>query len=378
MLNSVKIKLAMQKLGLSPANLAQLCNVSKEAVSNWLSGESIPRPNKLKSLSEALNLEIQSLLTDKLSTSDPIVAYRTRKNRPVTGKAQEAAFDLACNLRELVPLVSRSALFNPPVLESPIIEDSYIRNVAQQVRAKIGLTPKAPLCREQLLQLHHDFGSILVPVFWGKNKDGHENALSVYLPDSKISWVIFNLNSYDDDFNYWLAHELGHCYSLHMLQGDDGETFAERFAQELLFPFEVALDALESIKADDSPKERANWYAGTFSTSIVTIIRQCDRVANSQNVSKTGIETNYFWADWNVGRKYVPRVVEVLFGKIKLSTEEYILKCEDVFKTPIFRALAQWQANEGGRSPAFISTVLNVDIGQAIDLSHALLKLESS
>lgn len=365
----------MQQLGLSQANLAQLCNVSKEAVSNWLSGESIPRPNKLKSLAEALNLDIQSILKAEDSTPEPIVAYRTRKNLEVTGKAKEAAYDLAAHLRELVPFIRKSTLFTPPILENPSLAEDYIREASQQVRAKIGLSPKAPLCREHLLQLHHDFGSILVPVLWGDNKDGHENALSVYLPESKISWVIFSLNAHDDDFNYWLAHELGHCYTLHTLQGNDGEKFAERFAQELLFPFEIATDALESIKANASPKERASWYAGTYSTSIVTVIRQSDRVAESLRVTPTGIETRSFWVDWNAGRKFVPTVLEVLFGESKLSTEQYILKCEDEFKTPIFSALAQWQEKEGGRSPSFISSALNIDIGQAIELSHVLSKL---
>lgn len=368
----------MQQLGLSQARLAKLCNVSKESVSNWISGESIPRPNKLKSLAESLNLEIEDLLKSEQSIPEPIIAYRTKRNRPVTGDAKEAAFDLAAHLRELVPFVRKNALFTPPILQNPSLDDDYIREAAQQVRAKIGLTPKAPLCREHLLQLHQDFGSILVPVFWGENKVGHENALSVYLPDSKISWVIFSLNAHDDDFNYWLAHELGHCYSLHTLQDEAGEFFAERFAQELLFPYEVAIDALESIKADESPRERANWYAGTYGTSIVTVIRQSDRIAKILGTKSTGIETNSFWASWNASRRFAPTVVEVLFGDTQLSTEEYILKCEDEFNTPVFRAMAQWQAAEGGRSPSYISSALNIDIGQAIELSHALFKLQIS
>ena len=377
MLNATTIHTAMQQLGLSQAKLASLCNVSKEAVSNWLSGESIPRPNKLKSLAEVLHLEIDDLLKAEQLIPEPIIAYRTKRNRPVTGNSKEAALDLAASLRELVPFVRKNALFTPPILQNPLLDDDYIREATQQVRAKIGLTPKAPLCRAHLLQLHQDFGSILVPVFWGQNKVGHENALSVYLPDSKVSWVIFSLNAHDDDFNYWLAHELGHCYSLHALQDEAGELFAERFAQELLFPQEVATDALESIKADDSPRERANWYAGTYSTSIVTVIRQADKMAKILGVEPTGIETNSFWAQWTASRNYMPTVVEVLFGEAQLTTEEYILKCEDEFKTPVFRALAQWQAAEGGRSPSFISSALNIDIGQALELSHALLKLQT-
>lgn len=377
MLNIALINSRMQARGLSQTELAKKCDVSKEAVSNWLSGESIPRPNKLVALSEALLIEIDKLFGGEDSMPDPVVAYRTRKNRVVTGPAMEAANELAHQLRELLPFVRREAIFSPPILERPSLDDHYIREAARQVRSRLGLSPKAPLTRKQILSLHHDFGSILVPVLWGASKDGHENALSVYLPDSKTSWVVFSLNAYDDDFNYWLAHELGHCYTLHALQGDEGEQFAERFAQELLFPYEVAVDALAAIKSDESPKERANWYAGNYGSSIVTVIRQADRAAKILDKEPTGVENPSFWAAWNSNRRYVPRVVDVLFGSEKLSAEEYILKAEDEFNTPVFRALAQWQINEGGRSPAFIASALNIDLGQALDISHALLKLHT-
>ena len=62
-----------------------------------------------------------------------------------------------------------------------------------------------------LLQLLKDFGAVLVPVYWGGDKVGHENAMSVYLPDSKASWVLFNVGCRLDDLSYWLAHEFGHC-----------------------------------------------------------------------------------------------------------------------------------------------------------------------
>lgn len=375
MLNTALIKSTMRKLGLSQGALAERCNVSKEAVSNWLSGESVPRPNKIKALGEALSLPVDDLFVVEEAFPEPVVAYRTSRNRAVTGPAREAAEDLARHLQELVPFIQREALFAPPVLEAPRLDDDYIQEAAKQVRARIGLTPKAALTRAQLLELHREFGSLLVPVLWSGTKAGHENALSVYLPDSKTSWVVFSLNARNDDFNYWLAHELGHCYSLHALRGDEGEEFSERFAQELLFPVEAAADALEDIVADRSRKERAAWYAGKHDISIVTVIKQVDRVARLSGKPITGLDTPAFWRAWNVTRSSVPTVVEVMFGTRELSAEEYVLKCEDQFNTPVFRALAQWQGQAGGRSPAFISAALNISVGQAVELSHFLMKL---
>lgn len=378
MLNISLIQAAMTRLGLNQPALAKLCGVSKEAVSNWLSGESLPRPNKLKVLSTALSLDIDTLLRSEDLTQEPIVAYRTRRNRAVSGASLEAAEDLARHLRELVPFVRRETLFVPPVLSAPRLDDHYIREATRQVRARIGVGPKVPLAREQLIALHQDFGSFLVPVQWGGEKDGHENALSVYLPESQTSWVVFNLNARDDDANYWLAHELGHCYTLHALQDDEGEDFSERFAQELLFPFEAASEALAVINADTSSKERANWYAGHYGISIVTVLKQADRAAEILEQESTGLLTSRFWGEWQASRRQTMTLAEALFGAETLSAEEYVLKSEEAFKTPIFRALAQWQVQEGGRSPAFIASALNINLGQAIELSHLLMKLQGA
>lgn len=375
MLNTTLIRTVMQQLGLSQSALADLCKVSKEAVSNWLSGESVPRPNKARALADVLKVSIESLFSGSDSVTEPVVAYRTHRNRAVTGNAKEAADDIARHLRELVPFVQRETLFAPPVLEAPELNDAYIREAVRQVRARVGLAPTDPLTRARLLELHREFGSFLVPVFWGRDKSGHENALSVLLPDSRTSWVVFSLSAKNDDFNYWLAHELGHCYSLHVLQGDDGEQFAERFAQELLFPLEAATQALEGIESTSLLMEHANWYAGKYDLSVVTVIKQLDRAAQGAGHPKTGLDNVAFWRAWNKNRKNVPTVSEALFGSSELSTEEYVLRSEEVFDTPFFRALAQWQVQEGGRSPAFISAVLNIELGSALELSHFLMKL---
>lgn len=54
-----------------------------------------------------------------------------------------------------------------------------------------------------------------MPVFWSGDREGHENAMSVYLPDSRTTWVLFNLGCRIDDFSCWRAHELGHALILH-------------------------------------------------------------------------------------------------------------------------------------------------------------------
>ena len=372
MLNLEKIRVQMGQLGLNQAELAAHCGVSKEAVSNWLSGESIPRPRKLAVIAAVLEMSVEALFDTSEVPATPVVAYRTRKNVAPSAEVLEAALEIGNHLRELLAFVRPEDLFAAPLLSSPVLSESYIRAVARQTRLRINLTDIEPVTCDDLLSLHHSFQSILVPVVWGAERVGHENALSVYLPDTKSSWVMFSLNARIDDFNYWLAHELAHTFSLHALQNEEGELFAEKFAQELLFPHEAAEAALDAVINSDSPMAEAERYAKAYNISVVTVIRQLDRVALSAGRPCTGLETRDFWDKWNASRGDIPTVTHSLFGIEKLSVQEYVEKCEEKFKTPIFKALGAWQRIEGGRSPSFVAATLNIGLTDAIELSHFL------
>ena len=364
----------MTDRSLNQSAIAEQCNVSREAVSNWLSGQSTPRPLKLKTLAKALGLSVAELVQAREQQPEPVVAYRTQHRVPASMESLKAAEELAYKLRELVPFIFGETFFTPPHLEYPRLDDEYIRKVTAQIRARRNLTQLAPISREHLCDMHHAFGSIFIPVLWSGDRVGHENALSVYLPESKSSWVVLNLNARNDDFNYWLAHELGHCYSLHALRDNDGEIFSERFAQELLFPHEVALEALNTFSTCDNLMAHAEYLAKMYNISIITVIRQIDRVAVERGDAKCGLETEDFWNSWKQNRHLVPTVAQSLFGPDELTSDSYIENSEKYFRTPVFKAISSWQKNEGGRSPAFIAATLNVGLADANEISKTLLK----
>lgn len=372
MLNLHAITEAMDRLSMSQSALADGCKVSREAVSNWLSGESRPRPAKLKAIAETLGIEVKGLLLPDLSNV-PVVAYRTKKKEPASDSSMAAAVELAAQLRLLVPY-AHIPHFSPARLDSPRVDHDYVYEVTQTIRHKLCLSKNEPISRDQLLNLHRHFGSILVPVRWRGDRTGHENALSVYLPDSQSSWVVFSLNARNDDFNYWLAHELAHCYSLHILTGDLGEEFAELFAQELLFPTDAATVAIEEIFSQSEPVVRARYLAEAYNISVVTVIKQTERTAIAAGKKFDSLQTKNFWDEWNASRELVPTVARTLFGSDDIEIGQYVETSETIFKTPIFAAIAKWQHEEQGRSPAFISSVLNVGLEEAVELSHLLMQ----
>lgn len=376
MLNVELIKSAMARLGLTGVALAEACAVSKEAVSNWLSGESIPRPKKLTALASALQIEVEELfLPDPTMPPEPVVAFRMRNNRAPTAEAQEAGEDVGRHLRQLLPFIG--PLFTPRRIADPKVDEAFVERVAKTVREKLEVGPTEAVTHGQLLELLKEFGAVLVPVYWGGDKVGHENAMSVYLPDSQASWVLFNLGCRLDDFSYWLAHELGHFLTLHALRGQEGEEFSELFAQALLFPKQLAYKALGEIRASERPMELVSWYAGTYGVSVVTVVRSIDKACLALHGTNTGLATNGFYAKWKMTAKSARTVSDELFATSKPTMKDLATKGEKIFGTPVFRALARWQKSEGGTSPAFVAAALNIKLGDAVELSRVLQGLEA-
>lgn len=371
MLNIPAIEAAMRERGLNGTSLAEACGVSKEATSNWLSGESVPRPSKLRMLAEVLRLPVEIVL--QLATPiQPVFAYRTRNNKPVTGALRKAAEDQALHFEQLLPFVPFNSEFEPPLMRSPSLEEERIRKAANAVRMSLGVGNKDVLSNAKLEGLFRTFGAILVPVLWGLDKEKHENALTVYLPESKVTWVVFNLCCKQDDYKYWLAHEYGHCLTLHGLSEEDGEVFSEKFAQHLVFPDEIANECLSKLRAEGSDMAIINEYAKRYEISVITVLRAVDRLSEQLYGAVTGLETRGFFAQWKTSRATAPTMSQEIFGSNSPSAQEYIEKVEARFDTPLFKALQNFQISDGGRNPAFISEILNVGLGDAISYSHLL------
>ena len=83
-LNVRVLEAALLRVGLSPARLAERLGVSREAVSKWLHGESVPQPDKLLRLGMILGLKFGELVVTTVPEAVPVIRYRdsSRKPRP--------------------------------------------------------------------------------------------------------------------------------------------------------------------------------------------------------------------------------------------------------------------------------------------------------
>lgn len=328
MLNLQLIEQSMAERGLNGTALAQKCGVSKEAVSNWLSGESVPRPSKWAALAAALGIGVQELVFKSAPAfPEPLVAFTGRG--PRTSEAVAIAQDMGGQLRQLLPFMHPA--YSARQLVGPTLDEKYVPTVALGLREQVGASSEEPLSQEQLLRLLKDASVILVPVFWeppqsgGLNTEGFENAVSICLPDSGTVWALINVGSPAAEVRYSLAHVLGRCLTLQSLPGQEGEVFADMLARVLLKPGE-----------EDAPT------ASFLTTGLLP-----PAALVSESLSK--------------GAR--PLMRDLVHQGARVSG------------TPVFKAFAQWQRSEGGRSPAFIAAALNMGLGDSIELSHAVMEL---
>ena len=244
-LNTDILASTLEAAGLTQKALAEQIGVTKQAVSKWLSGKDFPRPDKLLKLAVTLGIKFDELVIKQPQESDPIVAFRKMRGRKTTEEHISRAKDMGRLLSKLVPYLPYDELKQPATLKQPVNEYSYIQKVVKTVRHDISLQDTDEIDFGHLIKKFKELQAVIIPVLWGQ-KNRHENALHIYLPDSMTTWIYLNLDVEVHDFKFWMAHELGHVHSP-QLRGEEAEDFADSFAGALLFPEPLAKTAYEGI-----------------------------------------------------------------------------------------------------------------------------------
>jgi transcriptional regulator with XRE-family HTH domain len=365
-LNTINTQQAIEAAGLTQTAVAERLGVSKEAVSQWLNDKSFPRPNKLLQLGKLLNLSLHELVT-KEEPNAPKIAFRKMKGTKTKDHHIERAQEIGRFLRQLVPFLPFDTLEMPPVFKSPSCDYDFLRKAAAKVREDINLGTTDTVDFSHLIRRFRELQSVVVPVLWG-NKQRHENAVHIYLPDSQSTWVYLNLDTNIHDFKFWMAHELGHCLSPN-LDGDEAEDFADAFAGSLLYPHELAEKAYVSVRRQTTSAAKIASVvalADAQTISPYTVIGQINKYAAHMHQPEITLSNAFHGAVTNFNKKYL-NLSEALFGDIELvdngkpSARDYIAKVEHAFETPFFDLLRHYlkQHNKG---PGFVQTVLDMPL----------------
>jgi transcriptional regulator with XRE-family HTH domain len=373
-LNISKIEESTERLGLTQSKLANIVGVSRETVSQWIKGEKSPRPDKLLKLSMALGLNFNEIVLPLPSENEPIVAFRKKGSHKITDQYLEEARDTGRVLSNLVPYLPFDQFVRPQTLIRPQQEYSYIQSVAAKTREQIGKASNEPIEFQDLIDFFNKLNAVIIPVLWG-NKDKHENALHIYLPESMTTWIYLNLDcNAHHDFNFWMAHELGHVLTPE-LREDEGEDFADAFAAALLVPREIAsieYTHLRRVKQISRQLNHIKSIAEKLCVSPLTVYLEINEYADQNHLPKIDLEKNQeiYKANTNFNKKF-KTVSECLFDVKVPAPNQYIQSAVDHFRSPFFNALKRY-LKENQKSASFVQSALRMSLLDARNIYEAL------
>lgn len=354
-LNISAIQTKMATLGFSQSSLATKLDVSKEIVSKWLSGKKFPRPLHLFKLAQILLLKFEEILITLPDPNTPVVAYRKNKNSKTKDEHILKAQEMGRYLKNLVPFLPFDVSYKPATLLNPRNDFSYIQKEAQKVRASFKLNPDDILDSQKILQLFSEYHAVIIPVLWGDKKN-HDNALHIYLPDSRTTWIYLNLNSNQYDFKFWMIHEFAHILATD-LTGEEGEDFADAFAAELLYPISIAEKDYSLIQ--ENPAKAISIIlkiAKKFEVSPVTVEKQINKFATLHKKDKLKINIHPVATNFNKSSK---TIAELLFKINQPLAKDFISISSKHFKTDIFSVLRSYYKSEN-YSTGYLQNIFNL------------------
>lgn len=368
-LNTEIVQQAMAAAGMQQTDLAKKLKVSDQSVTNWLKGTNFPRPDKLLKLAAILKKQFTELVIDTQVLDKPVVAFRLKANAKLTSPRYQDAVDVGYLLKRLVEYL-------PPHdfdtrISNPTLGYDNLQRVVRELRQKVGLGESGSFSYGSVLSLFERAGAVLIPVQWGKQQ-AHANALHIRLPSEDLDFVFLNLDAKIADFNFWMAHELGHIYTPEHSGTEFGEDFADAFAGALLYPEAVALKGYSHYSGMKSTTNRVKWLASeaeSFGISMLCVYKEIERLSSAKGLAFDSLPS----ASLHGARQNIERgtVASVLFGDQPPSAAKYINTAATVFGTPIFDALRSLITQEEV-GPSYIQKALSISLIDAISLHKAL------
>ncbi len=358
-LSTQKIAAALSTQKLGATAVAQHLQISEPLVQSWLDGEGFPPPDKLLRLGALLKMPYSDLVIRDLSDA-PVVAFRKARGTKTTESHYEEARAKGLLLKNLVPYIEFGDNAVRGTILNPTINYDFLVDVARKIRTEIGVSEVDRISFDQLITFFDSLHAVLIPVMWGSKKT-HENAVHIFLPESRVTWIYLNLDVNLLDFKFWMAHELGHCLTPG-LRGDEAEDFADAFAGALLFPHqlaEAAFSAISTISSEGSQLQAIKELSGKNGIAPFTIYRQINAYAQHVGKKQLNLEPAIHKVSAVVNNGIKP-VSELLLGGVSMPDAAQLISIiETNFGTQFFSVFRKY-INASQAGPGIVQTILGV------------------
>ena len=256
--------------GYSQQDLANMVNVSKQAISSYEKGNKNPSVDVLSSISMVLKFPFDFFYKE-ITNKDVNPVFFFRSNSIAKKKKEMLYKKLQYFNNEILEFCNNYINFPKINLIEVSRNDNFtqddIRNIVSEIREKWGIN-NSPI--NDLMYLMQKNGCIISCIDLNSEKtDGY----SCWIEDRPIILLNSVKNSASRQ-RFTLAHELGHIILHKNLDNDESlkqrEAEANFFAGEFLFPTEQAINEIYSASLDSFIPIKYKWKI-----SIAAIIRRC-------------------------------------------------------------------------------------------------------
>ncbi|MFW5431869.1 MAG: helix-turn-helix domain-containing protein [Methylophilaceae bacterium] len=368
-INSDSVRSALASLGWDQKQLAAELDVTGQAVTNWMKGKDFPRPKTLLKLAKKLELGFDQLVLQ--TREQPIVAFRKKAGSITTDKHLTNASSMGSLLKPLIKYLPKSTTLRTQI-QAPSLEYEKLQEAATEVRKKIGIGSTAVLDYLQLISEFNNNGAVIIPVMWG-NKQNHGNALHILLPEEKVTFIYLNLDTYTEDFKFWMAHELAHVYTPDLAGSNEGEDFADAFAGALLFPKEIAKKIYSACAKSQSKSREINLltkFAKLHEISLYSVYCEVIKYASAEKLPSLKVTKNDIHAIRNKVRGSL--VSKALFSPTAPDAAKYIAASNAVFKSNFFNSL-KIMLKDLGTGSGYVQQLLDISLKDAKALHKELV-----
>jgi len=367
-IHSENIKQALQQRGWKQKDLATALGVTAQSVTNWLSGSDFPRPDKLLKLATTLQMGFAELVKLEVA-GQPVVAFRKKAGTKTTDGHISKAMVMGELLKALVPFLPELPVLRLQ-LQQPTTDYEQLQTLASQVRHRLGLGEQAAISYKDLLSEFDNNGAVVAPVLWGQ-KQNHKNALHILLPQERVTFIFLNLDTHQEDFKFWMAHELAHVYTPELAGKNEGEDFADAFAGALLFPKAVAQKTYEEASTGNktAKKKLLEAQAQAYGISLYSVFSEVNRYAKSQGLTllkHTDLQIHAIRSMQRGGT-----VSATLFDPLPAESGAYVAAVKNVFRSSFFESL-QRMVKSKQTGPGYIQQVMDIPMQDAIALHGEL------
>jgi Zn-dependent peptidase ImmA (M78 family)/transcriptional regulator with XRE-family HTH domain len=333
-----RLREAREVRGLTAVTLAEIVEISPQAISQYEAGKSTPSPEVLHLLASAVNLPEHFFMRPQRPTEGGAVFYRSMSSATKGARARaERRFEW---LQDIVRYLTEFVTFpdsNFPRLDIPgdplLLSDAEIEDAADEVRRYWGMHD-GPIANMVLLLENQ--GAIVARDNLGADA---LDSLSEFVSEEGRPYIIVGTDKGSAvRWRFDLAHELGHVVLHGGLSPDQLlrpeyhkriEEQAHRFASAFLLPLAPFGEDLFSANLDVLRSLKLKWRVSIG--MMVTRARQCDLISEETarrlwiNLSRRG------WRRVEpYDREMEPEMPRLLRRSIELVLDEGVQTADDL------------------------------------------------